>query len=470
MRYLRRPWPILAFLILTLSTHWAFAQGPTFTAQIENFWRLISTGGRTFSTLRAVNVVVTGTCTGCSAGFPLLAPDGTSVAPSYAFASQPGLGWFRSAAGRMQLSTGAVVVPDGLATAPSLFFNSSDQAAGTGFYKGTNNFGWFWSSNGGVPLGYYAPDIQFHFNQGTGLGWTAGATADAAADIVISRNAGPGLTLTSSGTARMTLGAGLVLHQVDAIAWGSSGITSTDLFLTRDAAGILSQRNGTNAQIIRIYKTFTDASNYVRLVVSANPFGGAGVGIIQEEAGTGTTTDPMYIGNQGTGAVNIRVNNTNAWTLASGGGVTQTGKTTTYNNIVTAGWGTPAIQAQGRVVAATNTGTASVATYTVGAADGTFEVGCNVLITTSTTFSFSCDTTYTDEGNTARTMVIPIQGLGGNFATNGLITNALGAGPYESATMTIRAKAATAITIRTSAGGTFTTVVYNIDGTIKQVS
>ena len=41
-------------------------QGP-FTAQIEAFWRLISTGGRTFATLRATNVVVTGTCTGCAA-------------------------------------------------------------------------------------------------------------------------------------------------------------------------------------------------------------------------------------------------------------------------------------------------------------------------------------------------------------------------------------------------------------------
>jgi hypothetical protein len=38
-----------------------------------------------------------------------------------------------------------------------------------------------------------------------------------------------------------------------------------DLRLFRDAAGILAQRNGTNAQAFRVYNTFTDASNYERL-------------------------------------------------------------------------------------------------------------------------------------------------------------------------------------------------------------
>ena len=144
-------------------------------------------------------------------------------------------------------------------------------------------------------------------------------------------------------------------------------------------------------------------------------------------------------------------------------------KLTAYNAVSTAGWGIPATYGYGDVAAATNTGTASIATYTVGAADGTFEVGCNILITTSTTFTFSCDVTYTDEGNTARTLVLPVEGLAGTFLANGLITNTTGAGPYESAVMTIRAKAATAITVRTSSGGTFTTVVYNARGVIKQV-
>jgi hypothetical protein len=40
--------------------------------------------------------------------------------------------------------------------------------------------------------------------------------------------------------------------------------TTADLFITRDAAQTLAQRNAGNAQTFRIYNTFTDASNYER--------------------------------------------------------------------------------------------------------------------------------------------------------------------------------------------------------------
>lgn len=142
----------------------------------------------------------------------------------------------------------------------------------------------------------------------------------------------------------------------------------------------------------------------------------------------------------------------------------------TYNSVTTAGWGVPAIQAAARVVAATNTGTASIATYTVGAADGSFRISANCLVTTSTTHSFSLDCTYTDESNAARTFTLPVAQLAGSFITSGLITNVTGAGPYESAVAHIRCKASTVITIRTSAGGTFTNVVYNAEGNIQQIS
>lgn len=147
-----------------------------------------------------------------------------------------------------------------------------------------------------------------------------------------------------------------------------------------------------------------------------------------------------------------------------------TGVISEYADTTTAGLGVPPIVGYGNTVAATNTGTASIAAFTVGAADGTFEVSANCLVTTSTTHSFSLDVTYTDEGNTARTLILPVTQLAGDFLTGGLITNVTGAGPYESTVMTIRAKAATAITVRTSAGGTYTTVVYNARGVIKQVA
>lgn len=49
---------------------------------------------------------------------------------------------------------------------------------------------------------------------------------------------------------------------------------STDAILQRDAANILAQRNGTNAQSYRLYNTYTDASNYemMRIGWSTNQF------------------------------------------------------------------------------------------------------------------------------------------------------------------------------------------------------
>lgn len=147
-----------------------------------------------------------------------------------------------------------------------------------------------------------------------------------------------------------------------------------------------------------------------------------------------------------------------------------TGIMSTYAGVATAGWGSPAIYANGTIAATTNARSAAVATYTVGASDGTFVVSGNVNVTTSTTHSFSLDCVYTDETNTSRTLVIPMAQLAGSFVATGLITNVTGAGPYESASMTIRCKASTSITIRPSAGGTYTTVVYNVNGTISQIA
>lgn len=141
------------------------------------------------------------------------------------------------------------------------------------------------------------------------------------------------------------------------------------------------------------------------------------------------------------------------------------GKIAKYNNVTTAGWGAPAIQAAGRSTAQT-AAVASVATYTVGAADGSFEISTNVLITTSTTHNFTVTCAYTDEGNTARTLTLTFSSLAGVLAT--AIINTGGAVPYEGVPLHIRCKAATAITIATT--GTFTSVTYNVEGIIKQTA
>lgn len=151
--------------------------------------------------------------------------------------------------------------------------------------------------------------------------------------------------------------------------------------------------------------------------------------------------------------------------LILAGALLLNGKSTKYNNVATAGWGLVAIYAHGRSTAQT-AAVASVATYTVGAADGSFEVSANVLVTSSTLHSFTVTITYTDEGNTSRTITMNFSNLAGALVT--AIANAAGAVPYEGVPLHIRCKAATAITIATV--GTFTTVAYNVESNIRQIA
>lgn len=136
----------------------------------------------------------------------------------------------------------------------------------------------------------------------------------------------------------------------------------------------------------------------------------------------------------------------------------------TYGNLPTAGWGFPAIYGAGRQTAQTSAVT--LASYTVGAADGSFEIGANVNVTTATTFNFNVVCTYTDETSTVRTLLMQFNLTNGS--TTVALTDANGAIPYHSEVTHIRAKASTTITIKSV--GTFTAVTYNGEGLIKQIS
>lgn len=143
--------------------------------------------------------------------------------------------------------------------------------------------------------------------------------------------------------------------------------------------------------------------------------------------------------------------------------IVASGKVTTYNNVTTTGWGVPSIVASGRVTGQT-AANASITTYTVGAADGSFEISGNVLATVSTTYSFNLVVAWTDEGNTARTQSLTMSVASGLGQT---ITNTTGP-VFNGVPLHLRCKAATAITLSTS--GTFTTVTYNAEGSIRQIS
>lgn len=124
--------------------------------------------------------------------------------------------------------------------------------------------------------------------------------------------------------------------------------------------------------------------------------------------------------------------------------------------------------ASGRSVAAV-AAVASVAAYLVGAADASFEVIMNVLVTTSTTHTFTGVCSYTDEGNTARTVTMPFRLIGDTTAVTSSIASSA-AVPYLGVSVFIRAKANTSITLSTQAGGTYTTVTYNVEGFIRKMA
>lgn len=152
-------------------------------------------------------------------------------------------------------------------------------------------------------------------------------------------------------------------------------------------------------------------------------------------------------------------------TAPSSGTISLTKSVSSYNGAATAGGGLVAIRAAGRVTAQ-SAANASISTFTVGAADGSFEVSANMNVTAATVLSTALTCTYTDESNTARTMIFPVAQVAGSFIAAGAIT---GTGAWESPVLHIRCKAATAITILTSAG-TFNTVTYTAEGVIKQVA
>lgn len=140
------------------------------------------------------------------------------------------------------------------------------------------------------------------------------------------------------------------------------------------------------------------------------------------------------------------------------------GGTSVFGQTAADVWAAPVVVGYGRAVAqiAAN---ASLASYTVGANDGSFKVSANVNVTVATTCSFTVTCAYTDEAGTARTLTMPFVNVAGTAIVN-TVANATGTVPYMGIPVIIRAKAATTIVIATT--GTFTTVTYTAEGIITQ--
>lgn len=112
-----------------------------------------------------------------------------------------------------------------------------------------------------------------------------------------------GLTITSGAS-----GAGLTLT----VAGGGS---NESLILTTKGSGVIEQRNATTAQTLRVYNTYTDASNYERADFA---WASNSVFIQTNQAGTGTARN-LVIGTVGAANFSIRTNAALRWTVNASG-------------------------------------------------------------------------------------------------------------------------------------------------------
>jgi hypothetical protein len=131
---------------------------------------------------------------------------------------------------------------------------------------------------------------------------------------------GPGLTWT----ARTRTGGGIGVNFSGIVGVGTSlqfgtgtGTTGGDITISREAANILAQSNGSNAQTFRIYNTFTDASNYERgfLRWSSNV-----LQIGTEKLGTGTARNLEF---QTDGSTRFYITTGGNFIVGNGDGTTQ---------------------------------------------------------------------------------------------------------------------------------------------------
>ena len=127
--------------------------------------------------------------------------------------------------------------------------------------------------------------------------------------------------------------------------------------------------------------------------------------------------------------------------------------------------GVPNLVATGRATAQA-AANPSVATFTVGANDGSFQVSMNMNVTVATTLATALTCNYTDESNTARAMILPVTQTSGTFIAAGAVT---ATGAWIAGPEAIRCKSGTTITLLVAAG-TFTAVTYTCEGFIYQTA
>ena len=111
---------------------------------------------------------------------------------------------------------------------------------------------------------------------------------------------------------------GLGLRSAAVIGWtAGNALNAQDTILARDAAGVIAQRNGANAQMFRVYNTYTDASNYERLHIGYSS-GAAAFQILSDALGTGAPKQ-LVIGTNTNASLVLMTGSLSKWYVNSAG-------------------------------------------------------------------------------------------------------------------------------------------------------
>jgi hypothetical protein len=100
------------------------------------------------------------------------------------------------------------------------------------------------------------------------------------------------------------------------VGWSTNVGSAADLTLFRDAANTLAQRNSTNAQALRVYNTFTDASNYER---GGFLWSGNRLVVGTSHAGTGSSRALDLVGIDLSFKTGTQESNTTRWFITASG-------------------------------------------------------------------------------------------------------------------------------------------------------
>lgn len=137
-------------------------------------------------------------------------------------------------------------------------------------------------------------------------------------DLGFFRESATNIRVVIAGVGKSQFGAAnLDLNSSSRLGWNSTADLSTgaiDLSLYRDASNTLALRNGASAQTLNLYNTYTDASNYSRLGISA----GANMAIETQNLGTGGAVN-LIIGAGAGGGLFLESAGSLRWQLNTGG-------------------------------------------------------------------------------------------------------------------------------------------------------